>query len=109
MQRFRYSGQNRSIGRTVTLTGRKQAHPTKPSMLNIKQILIAIDQFANTLLGGWADETFSARCYRKDWTVLVTIIDTVFFLQTEHCKESWKWELERKDLPIEYRGREIEN
>jgi len=27
----------------------------------VKQILIAVDQLGNALLGGWADETLSSR------------------------------------------------
>ncbi|MDR3233762.1 MAG: hypothetical protein LBT46_08900 [Planctomycetaceae bacterium] len=49
-------------------------------------------------------KNFSARCYRKQWTVAVTIIDTLFFWQKEHCKSSRQWELDRKDLPVEYRN-----
>ena len=30
----------------------------------VKQVLIALDQLANTLLAGHADETLSARAYR---------------------------------------------
>ena len=29
------------------------------------QILVGVDQLGNTLLGGWADETISARAYRQ--------------------------------------------
>lgn len=32
--------------------------------MQIKQIMIAIDQLANALLGGWSDETISSRCWR---------------------------------------------
>jgi hypothetical protein len=45
----------------------------------IRQILIAIDQFLNTLLGGWADETVSARAWRQQhkgrWYFAMVIID----------------------------------
>lgn len=27
-------------------------------------LLVACDQFLNTLLGGWPDETLSSRCWR---------------------------------------------
>lgn len=33
--------------------------------MQIKQVLIALDQLANTLAGGYADETISSRCYRN--------------------------------------------
>lgn len=31
----------------------------------LKQILVAVDQLANTILGGWADETLSSRLWRN--------------------------------------------
>ena len=31
----------------------------------MKQILIAIGQLANTVIGGWADETLSSRAWRQ--------------------------------------------
>lgn len=71
------------------------------------QILIAIDQFFNTLIAGYADETLSSRAYRhkKDgsraWPAW--IIDHLFFWQDEHCKASYESELERAHLPPELR------
>lgn len=32
--------------------------------MRFKQIPIALDQFVNTLFGGWADETLSCRAWR---------------------------------------------
>ena len=71
------------------------------------QILIAIDQLFNTLIAGYADETLSSRAYRhkKDgsraWPAW--IIDHIFFWQDEHCKASYESELERTQLPVEFR------
>lgn len=71
------------------------------------QILIALDQLINTLIGGFADETLSSRAYRhkKDgsraWPAW--IIDHLFFWQEEHCKASYESELERAQLPVEFR------
>lgn len=71
------------------------------------QILIAIDQFFNTLIAGYADETLSSRAYRhkKDgsraWPAW--IIDHLFFWQEEHCKAAYESELERAHLPPELR------
>jgi hypothetical protein len=54
------------------------------------QFLIAIDQLFNTLLGGWADETISARAWRQRhkvrWQLAVDLIDMVFFWQDGHCR-----------------------
>lgn len=71
------------------------------------QILIAVDQFFNTLTGGYADETLSSRAYRhkkdgsRSWPAW--IIDHLFFWQEEHCKASYESEMERSHLPPELR------
>lgn len=71
------------------------------------QILVAVDQLANTLLGGMADETLSARAWRhhldgsRDWPRV--IIDALFFWQTDHCRTAYESEVERRQLPPEYR------
>lgn len=71
------------------------------------QVLIAIDQVFNALLGGHADETLSARAYRqrhkKRWYVVMTILDTVFFWQKSHCLEAYVSEIIRAHLPSEYK------
>ncbi len=73
-----------------------------------KQIPIAVDQFINTLFGGWADETISSAAWRKrhegrGWAFLRTLIDTLFFWQTDHCKTAYESELKRRQLPEELR------
>lgn len=35
------------------------------------QVMVAVDQLVNTLLGGWADETLSARAYRHAKRIVV--------------------------------------
>lgn len=92
------------------------------------QVLIALDQLANTLIGlittviysitsllgddfvgavGWADEAVSARAYRlqdkKFWFVLYMIINGLFFWQGDHCRSSYESEIKRRQLPPEYR------
>ena len=73
--------------------------------MKIKQVLLALDQLANTLLGGMADETLSARAYRtretNPWRMRV--IDALFFWEDNHCYESWLSEVERRQLPSAYR------
>lgn len=71
----------------------------------MKQVLIAIDQFFNALLGGMADETLSANAYRqskKGKTVMKRVIDTLFFFDPDHCYNSYLSEMQRKQLPKEY-------
>lgn len=73
----------------------------------IKQVLIAIDQLANTLVGGFADETLSARAWRlrlidPNWRIMQLTIDMLFFWEIEHCKQSYFAEFDRKHLPPIY-------
>lgn len=79
----------------------------------ITQVLIGIDQLANTLLAGHADETLSARAYRADVNgrilgrVLRPIIDSLFFVltvgrQRRHCFDAWVAERERRQFPVAY-------
>lgn len=77
----------------------------------MKQVLIAIDQLINTLLGGWADETLSARIYRNTnkswwWNTLHKVVDTIFFWQDNHCYVSYLNENARTQLPKTYRNKD---
>lgn len=74
----------------------------------MKQLAIAIDQLFNALFGGWADETFSARCWREGktsraWNAARVMVDELLFFDPQHCFESYVSEFERKQLPEEYR------
>ena len=72
----------------------------------MKQVLIAVDQLANTILAGHADETLSARAYRlsrdrgRHWSRRV--IDALFFWDENHCEESYRSEQLRRHLPFDY-------
>ena len=76
-------------------------------MWSLNQFLIAMDQLFNALLLGYADETLSARSYRnKDvsiyWFTSYKLINLIFFLQRDHCYESYLSERDRKHLPKHY-------
>lgn len=69
----------------------------------LSNILYSIDQLVNTLLGGYSDETISARSYRLSksyypWFIIMNIINCVFF-NKNHCKHAYEHEI---DLPVEY-------
>lgn len=74
------------------------------------QMLIAIDQLVNTYFKGWADESISSRAYRRSlnncrWCpVGRRIIDAIFYWEPDHCKKSYDSEMERFQLPPEFRG-----
>lgn len=70
------------------------------------QVLVAIDQLLNTLIGGYADETLSSRAHRRRLRGkggVAKVIDCLFFWQDEHCKTAYESELERAQLPVEFR------
>ena len=70
------------------------------------KVLIAVDQLANAVRGGHPDETLSAAAHRhhlegrSGWR---NCINALFFWQDDHCREAHASELNRKQLPKEYR------
>lgn len=69
----------------------------------LKQVLIAVDQLVNALLGGYADETLSSRAYRERRETLVKIIDGIFFWEEKHCFSAYMSERKRLQAPPETR------
>lgn len=76
-------------------------------------LLIAIDQLANALLFGAADETLSARAWRTEQRgkilgrIMRPIIDVVAIILTlgrddQHCFDSYMSEKLRRQLPPVY-------
>lgn len=78
---------------------------------DVFQVLLALDQLANTFIGGYADESLSSRAYRmkeKGKTrVWCWLIDHIFFWQKDHCYHAYLSEVERTQLPPEFR--EVKN
>lgn len=76
-------------------------------MSRVFEVLVALDQLANAILGGWADETISARCHRlrdrQPYKILRPVIDGLFFFQPHHCQRAYESERQRAQLPAEYR------
>lgn len=75
----------------------------------LKQVLVALDQALNALAGGWADETFSSRCWRNrhtpGWKQARRVLDFVaaLFGDFDHCKASYESEWRRLQCPPELR------
>lgn len=75
----------------------------------LKQVLVALDQALNALFGGWADETFSSRCWRlrhrPGWGTARRVLDFVAGLLGDkgHCKASYDSEWLRLQCPPELR------
>ena len=78
-------------------------------MSYVLNVLIAVDQVGNTLLGGSPDETLSARAYRTEQQGKVfgrffrPLIDTLFWFDPDHCKSAYNSELRKLQLPGVYR------
>jgi hypothetical protein len=76
--------------------------------MRVLQVLVALDQLANALLAGMADETLSARTWRnresgkRRWRAALWLINTLFG-DADHCRDSFDAEQSRRQLPPEYR------
>ena len=79
----------------------------------IFHILVALSQLGNALLGGYPDESMSARAYRTGkkgrWPGVISwpLIDILFFLVTfgkdrNHCRNAYESEMYRRQLNKEY-------
>jgi len=83
--------------------------------LYIFHILVALSQLGNALLGGYPDESMSARAWRTGsrgrWPGVLTrpLIDFLFFVVTfgkdaNHCQDAYESERLRRQFPEHYRG-----
>lgn len=75
----------------------------------LRECLLWIDQGFNVLTGGYADETFSARCHRRQHDsqamgIAREVVNTLFFWQEDHCLTAFQNERTRKQLPPIYRS-----
>ena len=65
-----------------------------------------MDQLVNALLGGYADESISARAYRSRsnpfWQQVQLLIDLLFFWDADHCKKAYLAERNNSHLPDDY-------
>lgn len=77
-------------------------------MQYLRFVLIAIDQLANALLGGYADETLSSRIHRgavlatkprRRWLIARRVVNGLFWWQTDHCYGAYRSELRRYQMP----------
>ena len=81
-----------------------------PSLRRVPfQVVIALDQLFNACTGGWADETFSARCWRlqgqsRGWSLARRVVDIILCFDPAHCQTSYESEQARMHLPPKMRG-----
>jgi hypothetical protein len=76
-----------------------------------REVAVAFDCLLNAILGGYACETISARCYRlrasKGYGIALTAIDKIFFWQPAHCEASFRALRAREGWPAEYHQQDI--
>lgn len=74
-------------------------------------LLIALDQLANAIFAGAADETISSRCYRGailakepklKWRIAYKLVNAMFF-DAKHCETAYKSEVSRRQYPPEFK------
>ena len=68
----------------------------------MRQFLIALDQLFNTLIGGMADETISARAHRRQWKKTEALINWLF-RDDLHCARAYISEMSGSQNSREYR------
>ena len=74
-----------------------------------KQSMVAIDQLANALSGGWADETLSSRLWRNrerpGWRQARSCLDFLAARlgDNDHCRTAYESEMKRLQCPPELR------
>ena len=67
----------------------------------LERVGIALSVLLNVLLGGYSNQTFSARNYgwkRDGKPNLVWLIDAIFWLDPNHCLDSWSYWIVRKEI-----------
>lgn len=78
----------------------------------IWQVMLGLDQLGNAILGGWADETLSARAHRADrdgkvlGRVFRPLFDWLFLVlakEKDHCATAHASEVGNLQLPPDYR------
>ena len=91
------------------------------------EVFVAVDQVVNAVLGGYSDESISARSFRlgskakrldrwDQWRITWVIADVLFIWQdmaiqyrtgfrpaAGHCERAYRAELDRLQLPPSYR------
>lgn len=93
-------------GRRLTQAQFEEMRAATPNYF--KRVLIGADQLLNAVLGGWPDETLSARAYRQHfdkrrWNAMYRAINILFFTQKDHCRSAFEVESIRRHSPLELR------
>lgn len=66
-----------------------------------QRIFIALSVLFNVILGGYSNQSFSARNYawkREGKLNIVWLIDSVFWFDPDHCLHAWSYWILRKEI-----------
>lgn len=69
-----------------------------------ERVGIALSVLLNVILGGYSNQSFSARNYgwkREGKPNLVWLIDRIFWFDSFHCLKSWSYWIVRKEIKID--------
>lgn len=67
----------------------------------LQRVGIALSVLLNVLLGGYSNQTFSARNYawkKQGLPNIVWLIDAIFWIDPDHCLQAWSYWIVRKEL-----------
>jgi len=67
----------------------------------LERVGIALSVLLNVLLGGYSNQTFSARNHgwkREGKPNLVWLIDALFWFDPDHCLDAWTYWIVRKEI-----------
>lgn len=70
-----------------------------------QRIGIAISVLFNVILGGYSNQSFSARNYgwqREGKPNLVWLIDMLFWFDSHHCLNAWSYWIIRKEMKVDH-------
>lgn len=73
----------------------------KPLARYINRLIIAFSVFFNVILGGYSNQTFSARNYdlkMNGYPNLCWLIDLMFYKDGDHCEKAWIFWIRIKDF-----------
>jgi hypothetical protein len=66
-----------------------------------QRIFIAVSVLLNVILGGYSNQSFSARNYawkREGKPNIIRLIDLIFWFNPDHCAQAWSYWVVRKEI-----------
>ena len=64
-------------------------------------IRVKISRQLNRLFGGKSTQMLCTRCYIEQIDWAITLLDTIFFWQKQHCRQMYLWEYQQEKRKCE--------